>query len=839
MGLYVVDIKLIKNILKNKTEKVLSKFNLAKFDENQFGECGGREIRKLQVKSVYSLTSAMMWGNIFFATLLTVNLLGATQWLNALAISWCIVLVSLSLFTLNKSKKRAKLKSEYSGSEKSIRNLIVSSAILSTLWCFPIIFFYGITDSAERGVITAIMTGILAAGAVSLARVPKAAFIWLTIAGTIHTIVALHTGFRTGELADFCIAILSIIATVGLFASVKERTSSFFAAFANTQSIKEKSDVIDLLLKDYESQSTEWLWETNAQGVATRVPQQILDILGYDLESLQQSSSPQLARLHATAESDENINRLMDCLSRKEEFHDITLSVKDVRNGSIKWIMTRGKPQWDGDNFLGYRGICADATAAMEAEQNIRYLAKHDALTGLANRSTFNEQVNRWHVSNREFSILLVDLDHFKAVNDTSGHASGDAVLVEVAKRLKKAVHDNGLRRADECTIARFGGDEFSVTFARDRRNEKANLKETTDKIAEKIVELMAEPFLFEGNEIRIGASVGYIIAPEDGDEIAQLINRADMALYRAKADGKSTQRRFDFDIDEENRSTKILELDVRNALRLGQFKIAYQPIVSVSFDENGTEKPVEHAGMEALLRWEHPTKGKIGPDVFIPIAEASGSIIAIGEWVLKQACLEAVSWKNEASIAVNVSVKQITAPNFMHTVLGALATSGLPAHRLEIEMTESVLIIDPELTIATIRQLRALGVRVSLDDFGTGYSSLSYIADFDVDRIKIDKSFVDKLSDENANAAPVIQAITNLASSLGLVTVGEGVETKEQAALLKKLGCDHLQGYYYGRPEIKENKAMDDSKTVDLIVSGKDETTTAKNADTQAKKTG
>ena len=834
-----MDIKLIKRLLKKVATRTLSLLKLEKYDENQFGEAGGREIRKLQVKSVYSLTSAMMFGNILFATLLTANLLGKTLWLDVVAVSWCMILVSLSLFTLKKSKTRAKLKTEYSGSEKSVHNVIASSAILSSLWCIPIIFFYGIYDGIERGVITAIMTGILAAGAISLARVPKAAFTWLAIAGTIHTVVAVHAGVRTGALADFSIAIFSVIATIGMFASVSERTSSFFAAFANTQSIKEKSDVIDLLLKDYESQSTEWLWETNADGVATRVPQQILDMLGHDINSLQESTSPQLARQYATEECNENLMRLMDCLSRKEEFHDITLSVKDIRDGSIKWIMTRGKPQWDNGKFLGYRGICADATAAMEAEKNIRYLAKHDALTGLANRSTFTEQLNRWQNSEREFSILLIDLDHFKAVNDTSGHASGDAVLVEVANRLKTIAEENGLRRSDECTIARFGGDEFSFTFASDRRNKNTDMKETTDKIAKEIVELMAEPFVHEGNEIHIGASVGYVIAPEDGDEIAQLINRADIALYRAKANGKSTQHRFNFTMDEESRSTKILELDVRNALRLGQFKIAYQPIVSVNFDEKGNEKPVEHAGMEALLRWQHPTHGNIGPDVFIPIAEATGSIIAIGEWVMKQACLEAASWEDEASIAVNVSVKQIIAPNFIHTVLGALAYSGLPAERLEIEMTESVLIIDPELTIATIRQLRALGVRVSLDDFGTGYSSLSYIADFDVDRIKIDKSFVDKLSDERANAAPVIQAITNLASSLGLVTVGEGVETKAQATLLKKLGCNHLQGFYYGRPEIKEIKAIDDSNTIDLPTSDKAEAETSETKNIKTKKTG
>lgn len=801
-------------------DRVHTLLGLKRFDEQQFGDQAAREVRQIQVESVYSLTTAMMYGNILFATLLTANMIGYGFWQNVIAISWCAIVVCLSLFTLNKSKSRKKLKKKYSGSKQSIKNLIISSAVLSTIWCIPVVMFYSFTEGVERGVMTAIMAGILSAGAASLSRVPKAAYTWLFIAGIIHFAVALYAVITKGQFADVTIAIFAILATAGLSASVYERSASFFRAFENTQKIKEKSEVIDLLLKDYESQATEWLWETDEQGFGTRAPQQVLDMLGLDLEAFKTTTTPQLAKMHITEECTDNFSRLMDALSRQEEFHDITLSIKDVRDGSTKWIMTRGKPQWYEDKFLGYRGICADATAAMEAEKNIKYLARHDTLTGLSNRPTFNDQLNLWHNANRSFGILLIDLDHFKAVNDTMGHAAGDYVLKQVAKRLKVATGEVNLRRSDECTIARLGGDEFAITFAEDRRNPGANMNERSKILSERIVELMAEPFMFEGKEIRIGASVGYVIAPEDGDEVTRLINRADMALYRAKANGKSTQHRFDYTMDEETRSAKMLELDVCNALQLGQLKIAYQPIVSVGFgqDDTKTLKP-ETAGMEALLRWEHPTKGNIGPDVFIPIAEATGSIISIGEWVLKQACMEAASWKEGHTIAVNVSVKQIIAPNFIHTVLGALASSGLPANRLEIEMTESVLITDPELTISTIKQLRSLGVRVSLDDFGTGYSSLSYIADFDVDRIKIDKSFVEKLGDKNANAAPVISAITNLAASLGLVTVGEGVETQEQADLLKKLGCDHLQGYFYGRPVIRdvhECEMPDNLETID-----------------------
>lgn len=791
--------------IKKIRNKIFGFFDYEKSLKNQFDETQLRNIRKLQVESVYSLTTAMMVGNIIFATLLTANLVGKGGIFDSIALAWCILICGVSIFTLHKSRQRVKSEKEYSGSERSINNLVYSSGILATLWCIPVIVFYGITDGIDRGVMTAIMAGILSAGAASLARVPQAANLWLLIAGLIHFAVATTAGFATGQLADFTIGIFSIFATMGLMASVKERSESFTRAFSNTQSIQEKSEVIDLLLKDYESQATEWLWQTDENGFVTRAPQQVLDMLGLNTDKLKEATSAQLARDLATEDSLENIDRLMESLSQMEEFHDITIGIKDVRDGTKKWIMTRGKPQYDGDTFVGYRGICADATAAMEAEQNIRYLARNDALTGLANRSTFNETISRWHASNREFSILMIDLDHFKAVNDNLGHAAGDSVLVTVGDRLIKAVQETGLKRAEESVISRFGGDEFAIAVVEDRRSKTQSVEDISKELSKTIVETMSRPFKHEGAEVNIGTSVGYVVAPADGTELTKLINRADMALYRAKANGKSTYHRFDFSMDEESRSARILELDVRSALKNGQFKIAYQPIVSFDL-ENKVEKP-KQIGMEALLRWEHPVQGNIGPDVFIPIAEETGSIIAIGEWVLKQACLEAASWENDSMIAVNVSVKQITSENFIHTVLGALALSGLPANRLEIEMTESVLITDPELTITTIRQLRSLGVRVSLDDFGTGYSSLSYIADFDVDRIKIDKTFIDKLDDETANAAPVIKAITSLAASLGLATVGEGIETKQQAKLLKNLGCDHLQGFYFGKPEIVENR--------------------------------
>jgi len=794
------------------------KVALEKIDPQQFGDASARKFRQHQMDSVKTLTEPMMIGNVIFASLLFVNLISANTAMNILLGIWVLVISSASLYTVYKIRTNRKKEFRSTGSQHSVQKLVMSSAVLSALWCAPIGFMYFGFDGGQFGLVTAVMVGIMAAGAGSLARVPQAAVAWVLVATVNHVAVAIYAGISSGQLADFTMAFFAVVACFGFIASILERAKAAFQTFQNSEELIEKSEVIDLLLKDYEAQASEWLWETDANGYAVRAPQQVLEMMGVSQEMLKDTPVHSLSWEYTTFESEQSMQRLMEALDAQEEFHDITLTVEDVKSGETRWIMARGKPQYENNEFVGYRGICADATAAAEAEQKIRYLARHDSLTDLSNRTVFTEKITSWNTSKLEFFTMLIDLDRFKAVNDSLGHAAGDNVLVQVAERLKAVMNESGFTRSSEMTIARIGGDEFALACANDRRsNNVRDLTKTAEQIAERIVDEMAVPFNVDGKDIQVGASVGYALAPEDGDEISRLTNRADMALYRAKNSGRGVARRFNFSMDEENRSARELEIDVCNALRLGQLKIAYQPIMAVGLGADGNAALQEQTGMEALLRWEHPTKGNISPEVFIPIAEETGSIIQIGEWVLREACSAAVNWKTEACVAVNVSIKQVQSPNFVQTVLGALASSGLSPNRLEIEMTESIMVTDSELTISIIRQLRNLGIRISLDDFGTGYSSLSYISDFDVDRIKIDRSFVEKLDDPTANAAAIISAVANLANSLGLKTVGEGVETLEQAQKLAELGCDHQQGFYFGRPEIMEN-IIDQTQSADIV---------------------
>lgn len=424
-----------------------------------------------------------------------------------------------------------------------------------------------------------------------------------------------------------------------------------------------------------------------------------------------------------------------------------------------------------------------DVTEKREAETRIAYMAQHDALTGLPNRVLFHERLNealfRVHRYQEQLAVLFVDLDHFKTVNDTLGHPVGDLLLKEVAARLRRCMRDADL-------VARFGGDEFAVL-----QKGLAGPYEAS-ALADRIVTLMSEPFEIEGHQIVIGASTGIALAPKDGDSSDRLLKNVDMALYRAKEDGRRIFRFFEPEMDTRLRNRRALELDLRNALVANEFEIYYQPLVTL---ESGAI-----SGLEALVRWRHPMHGLVAPAEFIPLAEEIGLIVPIGEWVLRQACVEAAKWPNDLKVAVNLSPVQFKNGNVTQVVFSALANAGLPPARLELEVTESILLEESKHNLATLHKLRALGVSISMDDFGTGYSGLSYLRAFPFDKIKIDRSFVSELA-ENGDCMAIVRAITKLGSSLGIRTTAEGVETKEQRELLRNEGCTEMQGYLLSRP--------------------------------------
>lgn len=448
-------------------------------------------------------------------------------------------------------------------------------------------------------------------------------------------------------------------------------------------------------------------------------------------------------------------------------------SVIEMRNG--RTFKVRHRPMPD----LGWVATHEDITEQRQAELKIAHMAHHDALTDLANRALLDQRLAQAFASNQTFAVHHIDLDKFKSVNDTLGHHAGDALLRGVSERLRRLV-----RPSD--TIARMGGDEFIVL--------QTPIGEAGEpgSLAQRIIEQMTEPFDIDDGQTIAGASIGIAVAPADGTTPEQLLRNADLALYRAKSDGRGTYRLFEPAMDEQAQSRRALEIDLRKALASGEFELHYQPLVK---SESG-----EISGFEALIRWQHPQHGLIAPNSFIPLAEETGLIVPIGEWVIRQACRTASRWPKHLHVAVNISAAQFRYAGLAEVIVSALATAELEASRLEIEITESVLLQDKEGTLAILHRLREFGVRIALDDFGTGYSSLTYLQCFPFDKIKIDRSFVRDVATD-AGSLNIVRAITALASGMGMTATAEGVETREQLDRIAAEGCTEMQGYLFSRP--------------------------------------
>jgi len=430
----------------------------------------------------------------------------------------------------------------------------------------------------------------------------------------------------------------------------------------------------------------------------------------------------------------------------------------------------------------GWVATHEDITERRRAEKQIAHMARHDALTDLPNRVLLRDRLAHAVAElprDRRLAVLYLDLDHFKGVNDTLGHQVGDELLKTVATRLRDCVRESD-------TVARVGGDEFAIIHTGvEQPNDAAML-------ARRICEAVKEPCELHGHAVIVDTSIGIALAPGDGSDPTELLKNADMALYRAKADGRGTYRFFEPAMDARMKTRRTLELALRVALANGEFELHYQPLVSLD-DRRIT-------CCEALIRWRHPERGLIPPGEFIPIAEEIGLIVPLGEWVLRQACADAMEWPGDTKVAVNLSPIQVMNQNLVAVVVGALAAAGLPANRLELEITESVLMQNSETTLATLHRLRELGVKISMDDFGTGYSSLSYLRSFPFDKIKIDRCFISGLATGDDSVA-IVLAIAGLAKHLGIATTAEGVETKQQLQQVKALGCSEMQGFVFSPP--------------------------------------
>jgi diguanylate cyclase (GGDEF)-like protein/PAS domain S-box-containing protein len=468
------------------------------------------------------------------------------------------------------------------------------------------------------------------------------------------------------------------------------------------------------------------------------------------------------------------IEKRLEEVNRTEPYY----AVNELRDGRIFSITHR--PMKGG----GWVAIHHDITAQKQAERQVAYMAHHDALTGIANRTVLiekmDEALTRLRSRSEAFTVFMLDLDLFKTVNDSLGHPVGDELLKLVAQRLTLCVNAGDV-------VVRMGGDEFAVLAANE-----GNQREMAIITASRILETLAAPYTLDGHHIEIGTSIGIALAPEHGEEVNQLMKCADLALYKAKAEGRSGYRFFEDAMGTEARNRRALEIDLRNAISKQQFELHYQPIVDI--------KTKQITSVEALVRWRHPERGMISPVDFIPIAEETGLINPLGEWVLRQACADAATWPSHVKVSVNLSPVQFRSFSPIEMFCNALSATGLPPERLEVEITESVLMQGNANNIETLHQLRSIGISIVLDDFGTGYSSLSYLRLFPFDKIKIDRSFVNELS-KNSDCASIVSAVAGLGRSLRVATVAEGIETEDQLVLVRTAGCTHAQGYLFSRP--------------------------------------
>ena len=541
------------------------------------------------------------------------------------------------------------------------------------------------------------------------------------------------------------------------------------------------------LVEEYESHGTGWFWQTDRAGNLTYLTGKVtreLTTLGV---------APMGERLVNVFRVDsslvDNERTLTFHLSSRTSFSDYSVRPAFATSAD-RWWSISGRPVLDDlGRFQGFIGSGSDLTEKRRADAEITRLALFDSLTGLANRQRMKLSLDQTLSSAQgptvTNALFLLDLDRFKAVNDTLGHQIGDELLKQVAQRLQRTVGDLGL-------VGRLGGDEFEVLLPREGNRDRLA------SLAQRIIEALSQPYFIRGSSISIGCSIGVAIAPEHGDDSEILIRNADLALYAAKADGRGVHRFYRDEMLAGAQNRKRLEDDLRHALADDQFYLAYQTVVST--------KDERIVGYEALLRWNHPTRGAVSPADFIPVAEECGLIESIGEWVLRTACAEAVNWPEGVRVAVNVSPIQFANPALPAIVTSALAASGLAPGRLELEITEGVFLNESASSDQMFKALKGIGVRLALDDFGTGYSSLGYLKKAPFDKIKIDQSFVrGAIQPGNRNAA-IIKAIVTLADTLGMETTAEGVEQQDEIGLIADLGCSHIQGFVYGRPARAED---------------------------------
>jgi diguanylate cyclase (GGDEF)-like protein len=723
-------------------------------------------LRDVQLISRAQLAPFFAAANVVAALMMGTNLWG---WVSpALLLPWVGAVAAVNFIAMQLARTQSISCVGRSG-RRVPKSLMVGDALLrAAVWLSLPLYTFPTLDPGSQVVAASVIAG-LAIAALGLVVVPPCATAWL-VAFTGGVVAALLMGRETVPFHHM----LSIIFTMGVaILGVLTVARWAFHQLKTNADVGSQSESASLLLQEYEQRGVGWLWQVDSENRVSYISSRMTALLGKPASALIGHSLPALLGGHS---------ELGRVLLDKQPFNAFEMEMKTPRGP--RWISIAGDPIVDtAGRFEGFRGVGSDITEIRQTQERLTHLANVDVLSGLPNRGRvrqlLGDSLRAATVGNVPCAIMFLDLDGFKPVNDTFGHPKGDAVLRAVAKRLVDEVGSDG-------HVGRMGGDEFAIVIG------DAQSRKMIEQLAGRIIAAIKEPYIIDQTEIRIGVSIGCAFGPIDGATVDDLILKADLALYQAKDAGRGCARYFSSELQSEQDDRVRLEADLRQAIAAKQFHLVYQPLINAK-----TQKLV---GFEALIRWNHPQRGLVPPNVFIPVAEESGLMPTIGEWVVYEACRAAASWPEPITVALNISPKQINSPALPNIVSDALSRFKLAGNRIELEVTEGVFLGDNGSTLDVLKRLRALGVGIALDDFGTGYSSIGYLNKAVFHKLKIDGSFVREAGSRPENVA-IIQSIVQLAKSFRMSITAEGVETAEDFERMRDLGCDTIQGYLFGRP--------------------------------------
>ncbi|MGB3165904.1 MAG: EAL domain-containing protein [Alteraurantiacibacter sp.] len=741
----------------------------------QPGEGDWARLRALQYSELHRASKLRLAGH-GIAAIMAATLYAGTIPAWALAL-WLVAIVA-TVANVGRIDRHFEDIARRSMTLQEFRRQAVAVSLCSLPWLVALLFFTPEGNLAQHFGIWTLAAMLIAGSAATSYSAPVSTVVFDMLVG-----VAGAASFIIGGDYVFAVASLAFVVTIVIGAVNSART--YLSARIAEAGVAEKDEVVSLLLREFEEKESDWLWQVDNNRRLRSVSPRFAFALGREPGDVE---GERFIRLIAgdtfeTGAVPRSLHDLAERLKRRESFSNLLVQVHIGEQR--RWWELSGTPMRDpSGTYNGFRGVGSDVTEQRESDEKIAYLARYDTLTGLPNRLMLTEALgeamrfsDQWRT---RCAFLMIDLDRFKQVNDSLGHLVGDRLLTKVAERLMEVCTDN-----ERC--GRLGGDEFAVVV----RDATDHLR--VDRIAETIIEYLSKPYTVDNHTLFIGASVGSAVGPRDGQSVETLMRNADLALYRSKDEGGGVHCTYEPSLHAHAEERRTLELSLRNAIANRELELNFQPVVNARSEDV--------VSFEALLRWNSKEHGFVSPAKFIPLAEDTRLIVPIGEWVLHEACRQAMRWPEDVKVAVNVSGEQLLEPNFPATIVRALSETGLLAHRLEVEVTESVFLRDGKAANQALDEIMALGCSIALDDFGTGYSSLGYLRDLRFSTIKVDRSFVQGAAQESPESLAIIRAVVAMADSLEMTTTAEGVETVEQANLIRSLGCTKIQGYYFGRP--------------------------------------